>query len=541
MLNESQNVEYKETWRDEYLKWICGFANAQGGRIYIGVNDKKEVVGVGDPKRLMEDIPNKVRDVLGIIVDVNLLSDEGKGYLEIVVEPCNVPISYRGQYHYRSGSTKQELKGVALQQFILKKMGMQWDDVLHETATIDCIDERSIRYLVRKGIEAGRITDDSMGDGPKEVLENLGLVSEDGKLKYAAILLFCKCPQRYFTGIQFKIGRFGADETDLMFQDVVEGNILQMADEVIHVLKAKYLISPIHYEGMQRKEPLEIPEDAFREIIYIAIIHKQYTGAPIQMRVYTDHIELWNDGPLPEGYTVDTLMRRHSSKPRNYNIAEVFYRSGFIKSWGRGIKKICLQRTSEVIEFLLKNESMKKVGLATFFYDDNFGTCLQAFALQHVMEQFGYDVSLIRYHRAEKTQGDRDGRWKRIFQLSPRKTLWWLINRKSILAKKTKFKEFRDRYLNLADDIDYYRNSGLKDVSKKYDALVCGSDMMWSSDFKADWAFYYLSFSEKRKNISYAPSYGRNHLTEQEIAQCIPYINNISHLSCREIGGGRFN
>ena len=180
---------------------------------------------------------------------------------------------------------------------------------------------------------------------------------------------------------------------------------------------------------------------------------------------------------------------------------------------------------------------MKKVGLATFFYDDNFGTCLQAFALQHVMEQFGYDVSLIRYHRAEKTQGDRDGRWKRIFQLSPRKTLWWLINRKSILAKKTKFKEFRDRYLNLADDIDYYRNSGLKDVSKKYDALVCGSDMMWSSDFKADWAFYYLSFSEKRKNISYAPSYGRNHLTEQEIAQCIPYINNISHLSCRELGG----
>ena len=324
MLNESQNVEYKETWRDEYLKWICGFANAQGGRIYIGVNDKKEVVGVGDPKRLMEDIPNKVRDVLGIIVDVNLLSDEGKGYLEIVVEPCNVPISYRGQYHYRSGSTKQELKGVALQQFILKKMGMQWDDVLHETATIDCIDERAIRYLVRKGIEAGRITDDSMGDSPKEVLENLGLVSENGKLKYAAILLFCKCPQRYFTGIQFKIGRFGADETDLMFQDVVEGNILQMADEVIHVLKAKYLISPIHYEGMQRKEPLEIPEDAFREIIYYAIIHKQYTGAPIQMRVYTDHIELWNDGPLPEGYTVDTLMRRHSSKPRNHNIAEVF-------------------------------------------------------------------------------------------------------------------------------------------------------------------------------------------------------------------------
>ena len=60
MLSESQNIEYKESWRDEYLKWICGFANAHGGRIYIGVNDNKEVIGLPDAKKLMEDIPNKI-------------------------------------------------------------------------------------------------------------------------------------------------------------------------------------------------------------------------------------------------------------------------------------------------------------------------------------------------------------------------------------------------------------------------------------------------------------------------------------------------
>lgn len=123
MKNESQNIEYKETWRDEYLKWICGFANAQGGRVYIGVNDKKEVTGLSDSKRLMEDIPNKITNYLGIVADVNLLySGQGKEYIQIAVEPSNVPIAYHGQYHYRTGSTKQELKGVALQQFILKKM-----------------------------------------------------------------------------------------------------------------------------------------------------------------------------------------------------------------------------------------------------------------------------------------------------------------------------------------------------------------------------------------------------------------------------------
>ena len=108
--SESQNIEYKESWHDEYLKWICGFANAQGGTIYIGVNDDKQVVGVADSKKLMEDIPNKVRDVLGIIVDVNLHTESAKDYLEIIVPAYSNAISYKGQYHYRSGSTKQELK-----------------------------------------------------------------------------------------------------------------------------------------------------------------------------------------------------------------------------------------------------------------------------------------------------------------------------------------------------------------------------------------------------------------------------------------------
>ena len=64
MLNESQNIEYKESWRDEYLKWICGFANAQGGRIYIGVNDKKQVIGLPDAKKLWRTFPTRLSTIL---------------------------------------------------------------------------------------------------------------------------------------------------------------------------------------------------------------------------------------------------------------------------------------------------------------------------------------------------------------------------------------------------------------------------------------------------------------------------------------------
>lgn len=97
-MKENQNIEWKQSWRDEYLRWICGFANAEGGTLVIGRNDRGEAVGIPDAAKLLEDLPNKVRDVLGIMVDVNLLHEDGKELLEIRVEPYPSPVSYKGEY-----------------------------------------------------------------------------------------------------------------------------------------------------------------------------------------------------------------------------------------------------------------------------------------------------------------------------------------------------------------------------------------------------------------------------------------------------------
>ena len=93
---EQQNIEYKSSWRDEYLKWICGFANAQGGKIFIGIDDKGNVIGLEDCKKLMDDIPNKTVSYLGLVVDVNLHNNDGKYYIEIDVPVSTVPISFHG-------------------------------------------------------------------------------------------------------------------------------------------------------------------------------------------------------------------------------------------------------------------------------------------------------------------------------------------------------------------------------------------------------------------------------------------------------------
>ena len=106
------------------------------------------------------------------------------------------------------------------------------------------------------------------------------------------------------------------------------------------LLRSRYLVSPIRYEGMQRIEELEIPQKALRELIYNAIVHKLYSGPAILMRVFDKSVELWNYGLLPEELTPADLMKKHASYPRNRNIASVFYKAGFIESWGRGYKKI---------------------------------------------------------------------------------------------------------------------------------------------------------------------------------------------------------
>ena len=128
----------------------------------------------------------------GIVVDVNLQKKDGIEYIEIVVPKSTMPIAYKGTYHYRSGSTKQELKGQALQDFFLKKLGMTWDDMSDERATIDDINPDAVAYFQKMAVANNRMSNEAVSDDIHSVLENLNLICDDGKLKKAAILLFDK-------------------------------------------------------------------------------------------------------------------------------------------------------------------------------------------------------------------------------------------------------------------------------------------------------------------------------------------------------------
>jgi ATP-dependent DNA helicase RecG len=335
---EQQNIEYKQSWHDDYLKWVCGFANAQGGVIYIGKDDNGNIVGVDDYKRLMDDIPNKIKNSMGITVEVNLHHEKENYFIKIVTHSYSVPISLRGRYYFRSGSTKQELSGASLNEFLLRKSGKTWDDMIEPRATFEDINEKTVAVFLQASEKAGRLPENE-GLTLPELFEKLRL-SENGQLKRAAVILFAKEPAKFYPNTFVKIGRFGKDDADLLFQETEEGNLIVLLHAILQQLNRKFLTRQIEFEGMNRIEKGEYPVPAIREMLLNALVHRNYMGAPIQIRVYEDKINIWNEGTLPDGLTLDALKRSHSSRPRNPIIADVSFKGGYIDAWGRGTIRI---------------------------------------------------------------------------------------------------------------------------------------------------------------------------------------------------------
>ncbi|MDP3147735.1 MAG: ATP-binding protein [Ignavibacteria bacterium] len=337
-MKENQSIEFKQNWREEYLKWICGFANATGGKLFLGKDDAGNTTGIHDYKKLMDDLPNIIRNYLGITTDVNLIKENEKYLIEIDVKPQTVAISLRGRYYKRIGSVNTELTGNNLNEFLLQKSGRTWDDVIEERATLNDIDKKSLNRFIKIGETTNRLPDVA-GLKTSEILEKLRLI-EKGNLKRAALILFGKDPGKFYPNLSVKIGRFGKNDEDLLYEAVEEGHLFILLQNVLTQLNRKFFKNPIEFGGLQRIEKGEYPVAAIREMLLNALVHKSYLGAAIQIRIYDNKFSIWNEGMLPPGLTMESLKKQHPSIPRNPIIADVCYKGGFIDTWGRGTLKI---------------------------------------------------------------------------------------------------------------------------------------------------------------------------------------------------------
>lgn len=279
---------------------------------------------------------------MGIIADVNLLYKGELEYLQIIVDKYPSLISFRGKCYYRSGSTMREITGKELERALLKTQGRTWDGVPLPKLSVSDLKQDAIQLFKDKAVKRGRLTKEEVSVEDAILMDNLHLIDEDGYLIRAAMLAFYKDPEKWVTGSYIKIGYFGKSDSDLVYQDEVHGPLIEQVDKTVDLVYTKYMKALIDYEGVQRIEQFMFHKDAFREILLNAIVHKDYSSCnPIQISVYEDKIYIWNDGEMPPNLdSTDKLFMKHSSKPYNPKLANIFFKSGMIEAWGRGFEKI---------------------------------------------------------------------------------------------------------------------------------------------------------------------------------------------------------
>ena len=337
---ETQTIEWKSSWRDEYLEELCGFANAQGGVLEIGRDDKGIVVGLTDPVKLLEVLPNKIRTTMGIVADVNLCHENEKEYIAVKVTAHHNAISYRGKYYYRSGSTNQELTGYSLDELLLGKYGKTWDAVPVPYIKADDFYKDAFDVFRKKAVTSKRLLQEDVEVTDAELLQTLKL-TEGNYILRAASLLFHQDPERWCLGSYVKIGYFEND-AEILYQDEINGPLITLPDRVMDAIFTKYFKGLIRYEGIQRIDEYPMPREVLREAVLNSVVHKDYsTGNPIHIKIYDDKVIIYNDFQLPINIRPETLLQgRIGSKPHNPLVASVFFRSGQIEAWGRGIEKM---------------------------------------------------------------------------------------------------------------------------------------------------------------------------------------------------------
>ena len=234
------------------------------------------------------------------------------------------------------------MKGAALNRFILQRTGRHWDEFPIEWAGIEELSPGALNRFRKEAARSGRVDEDVLKDTTENLLHDLRLIdTQTNRPTRAALLLFHPDPERFVTGAYIKIGFFRDDKGNLEFQDEVHGSLMEQVDKAMDLIKTKYLIYHISYEGISRRETPQFPVEAIRESLMNCVAHKDYASAvPIQISVFPDHITFWNAGQLPESWTTEKLFESHPSSPYNPLIANAFFRSGDIESWGRGYKRI---------------------------------------------------------------------------------------------------------------------------------------------------------------------------------------------------------
>lgn len=334
-LEESVQLEFKGSITENMYKTVSAFSNTEGGTVYCGISNDKEILGIECGDQFLSTVTTKIVNKMGIHPSISCIEKDGKKILVIDVEESSNPIAYNGRYYKRVGNTTMEMKEEELKNFFLRKEN--WD-TLTTDYSINEIDEKTVKKFVKMSVSIGRLPDEKSIQ-VSEILVKLNLII-NGKLTNAALILFGKNPQKYFTNALVRVIRIKGLKS--ISDNVIKGNLFKQAEKAEVALR-KCIDVKYEIKGkLLRDEIWDYPLNALREALLNAIIHRDYFKYSIQtqIKVYDDHIWFFNPGGLFGDIKIEDLKKSHPSSTRNPLIADVFYRAGLVEAYGSGIGEI---------------------------------------------------------------------------------------------------------------------------------------------------------------------------------------------------------
>ena len=325
MERESKKLEYKEIVSKSFLKTVSAFSNYGGGKIIFGISDKYQITGFDDPIQECLNIENSINDNISPQPKYRLQINENSTITLSVDDGMFKPYLYKNKAYKRNDSSTIEVDRLELNRLILTGLNQSYEQqpyLKKHNLTFNTLEQSLIKHL---GIE--KLS--------KDILLTLELISSSGEYNNAAALL---ADNNTFMGID--LVRFGENIDIFLDRETHEKtSILTQYENAISMFKKYYQYEKI--EGFSRKTIELVPEEAFREAIANALIHRTWdVPAHIRVSMFKDRIEITSPGGLPNDMTEEYYLNGQISSLRNPIIANIFFRLKYIEKFGTGIRRI---------------------------------------------------------------------------------------------------------------------------------------------------------------------------------------------------------
>lgn len=324
-MREDKYLEFKENIQSNtFLKTISAFANYGTGEIVFGIDDDGIIKGVDNPEDACLRLENKINDNLKPIPRYELDIGNDSTITLKVFESDFKPYLYKGKAYKRYDSSTIEVDRLELNRLILEGNNQSYEEITSkkQNLTFTYLEKELIDNLSIKGLN-------------EDILRTLDLYTNESQYNNAAALLADK---NDYKGVD--IVRFGKDIDEIMDRNIIENiSILKMLKESVDMYKKYYQYEKI--EGTTRTLVSRVPENAFREAIANALIHRVWdVNTFIKVSMFEDRIEIVSPGGLPSGLGKDEYLNGQTSLLRSPIIGNLFFRLRYIEKFGTGIKRI---------------------------------------------------------------------------------------------------------------------------------------------------------------------------------------------------------